>query len=264
MNKDLNNLNFRLTVRNETLSIVNKLLKDMLYTSPPDNISIALFSQLALTYAKENTDAIFKSATSPTQKIFLNALQISALTKGVLFLRMTETVNSATKKIQIARKNYNGTLHIWNLFQEQTGEKSMNMFIDFINNEPISESLKNQIMTDMLFNIYDIYKTFMFSIKSNFQEFSLMNKKTIETDIFVWTISEPQFRLVVECDEYNYNFDKSTFSRDRARDRLLQSKGYQVLRFSSQEIISNPLGKAKELIDYLERCRGGFPSRGSK
>ena len=50
---------------------------------------------------------------------------------------------------------------------------------------------------------------------------------------------------------YSYHADKSSFSQDRTRDRLLHMKGFKVLRFSGSDIVANPTGMAKELSKYL-------------
>ncbi|MGZ3616668.1 MAG: endonuclease domain-containing protein [Ktedonobacteraceae bacterium] len=59
------------------------------------------------------------------------------------------------------------------------------------------------------------------------------------------------FKLIVECDGYGYHSNKTSFSQDRTRDRLLHIKGFQVMRFSGSDIVANPTGTSKELSKYL-------------
>jgi len=47
--------------------------------------------------------------------------------------------------------------------------------------------------------------------------------------------SNPDFRLIIECDGFRYHSEK----------------GFIVLRFSGHEIYHDPVGKALELLDYF-------------
>lgn len=47
--------------------------------------------------------------------------------------------------------------------------------------------------------------------------------------------------LYFECDGYDYHSDKERFTKDRDRDRLMQSIDYKVNRFSGSEINNNRL-----------------------
>jgi REase_MTES_1575 len=75
--------------------------------------------------------------------------------------------------------------------------------------------------------------------------------RTLRPDLFVWIPSRPSFKVVVECDGFAYHSDKAAFSRDRGRDRILQQQGYQVFRFSGQEIFGDPIGTSHKFINYL-------------
>jgi very-short-patch-repair endonuclease len=49
---------------------------------------------------------------------------------------------------------------------------------------------------------------------------------------FIW----PDRKLVVEIDGYAFHSSRSSFERDRRRDRELQAAGYRVLRFTWREL----------------------------
>jgi len=53
---------------------------------------------------------------------------------------------------------------------------------------------------------------------------------------FLWR----KAKLVVELDGYAYHSDRTSFERDRRRDRELQARGYVVLRFTYREVIEEP------------------------
>jgi very-short-patch-repair endonuclease len=60
-------------------------------------------------------------------------------------------------------------------------------------------------------------------------------------------------RLVVEVDSYRYHSDRATFRSDRARDRELKLRGYEVLRFTDLEISTEPLAVVSSLRAHLRR-----------
>lgn len=58
--------------------------------------------------------------------------------------------------------------------------------------------------------------------------------------------------LVIECDGHQWHErTKAQAAKDRARDRALQSLGYDVLRFTGSEINASPAGCAFEVLDRI-------------
>jgi very-short-patch-repair endonuclease len=57
----------------------------------------------------------------------------------------------------------------------------------------------------------------------------------------------------VECDEFQYHADRKAFTNDRERDRFLRDNGFQVLRFSDNEIEIDTASRARELLLYLNQ-----------
>ena len=49
---------------------------------------------------------------------------------------------------------------------------------------------------------------------------------------FLWR----DVRLIVEVDGYRYHSDRSTFRRDRQRDRYFQRRGFRVFRFADEDL----------------------------
>jgi hypothetical protein len=73
----------------------------------------------------------------------------------------------------------------------------------------------------------------------------------VRPDLYVWLPLDSSFKLLVECDGFQYHGDKTSFTDDRRRDRILKSHGYEVLRFSGPEIFANPVQAAVDLAEYL-------------
>ena len=58
--------------------------------------------------------------------------------------------------------------------------------------------------------------------------------------------------IVIECDGHHWHErTKVQAAKDRARDRALQSTGYEILRFTGSEINGAPLGCASEVLDRI-------------
>jgi hypothetical protein len=73
----------------------------------------------------------------------------------------------------------------------------------------------------------------------------------IRVDIFFTKLNSEKYKLVVECDGYEWHKSKDSFIRDRKRDRALKAAGYDVFRFSGTEIIRDPISCGSELHKYI-------------
>jgi very-short-patch-repair endonuclease len=60
-------------------------------------------------------------------------------------------------------------------------------------------------------------------------------------------------RLIVECDGHDFHErTKEQAAKDRSRDREAQEQGYEIFRFTGSELWKDPLGCAKQVIDWAE------------
>jgi very-short-patch-repair endonuclease len=57
--------------------------------------------------------------------------------------------------------------------------------------------------------------------------------------------------VVVETDSWRYHGDRAAFESDRARDALLQSLGFRVLRFTHRQLKADPSAVVAPLRDLL-------------
>jgi very-short-patch-repair endonuclease len=69
---------------------------------------------------------------------------------------------------------------------------------------------------------------------------------------FLWR----EAHLVVEVDGYRYHSDRETFESDRARDRDLQGRGIDVLRFADRELAGDDQAVGRSLLAHLRRRSG--------
>ena len=61
-------------------------------------------------------------------------------------------------------------------------------------------------------------------------------------------------KVIVECDGHDFHEKtKEQAQKDKKRDRVLQSYGYSVFRFTGSEIWSDPFKCAKFVIKHLQK-----------
>ncbi|MDD9207980.1 DUF559 domain-containing protein [Georgenia sp. 10Sc9-8] len=65
-------------------------------------------------------------------------------------------------------------------------------------------------------------------------------------------------RIVVECDGFAYHSGRYEYREDRRRDRALAARGLAVLRFTYEDVMSDPARLVAEVRRVLvRRPRGG-------
>ena len=237
--------------KEDTLQIAFEILQT--YQLP--NASISENDRLVRYYTeshvRESIDAIFDFSESPIEKIFLNALHISSLVDAPFLFMFVPPHASANVQVYNGQSFYMKINQMWQDFQEKSGEKDIYQFLAATQKRSdLSQEAKSRVEAFVMLNMVDRHNSYYLSMQARFEGFTIRGK-TLRPDLFIWVASKPDFRLVVECDGYAYHSDKSAVSNDSARDRLLQSYGFQVFRFSGSEIVSDPIGKGIELYNYL-------------
>ena len=190
---------------------------------------------------------IFKYAESPIVTTFLNAFNIFCLLTKFSPLVFTERYTSISQEMKAYREGYESFLAARQAYTQKGG--SLQYFIQSIDGTDMAKELKDFYKHSMMVTSY-LYKEFHISMHSTIEELDIQGE-CVRPDIFIWMPEKPQLKLIVECDDFNLHSDKKTFSCDRARDRMLQAQGFQILRFSSDEINENPWERARELRTFL-------------
>lgn len=241
----MNNLHAKLTDKAEMIKLLENIMRSRLYKKLPEPLN-EIYCILAYQYVPSNIDMIFACATTNLEVLFYNSLLITALKESMFFIEIHKPLYDANIKVPKIREQYENNTQLWKTFLQATASHSLLGFIKYVNESDESYEVKYLFTQRTYMLIYDFFHTFSFSPKSNI----LINKTKIETDLFVWTISNPNIMILIECDEIS-KLNKESFAQDRERDRLVQSKGLQVFRFSEDEIYNDPLGVAQEIIRYL-------------
>ena len=199
-----------------------------------------------------NTEAIFKYAESPIEKIFLNALNIHTFPfRRVLiqFIHHRLDIGDIDPKSSRPQEE---VVDFWRRYQKLSYKNTINSFLDMmVEVADISERQRTKALIDLLnYYIAKLYGLYYVVLQPTIKDV-LVNGKPIRVDIYICSPDNENLKLVVECDGYGYHSNKSSFTQDRTRDRLLHMKGYKVLRFSGSDIVNNPTGMAEELCKYL-------------
>ena len=71
---------------------------------------------------------------------------------------------------------------------------------------------------------------------------------------YILDFVEHSARIVVELDG-SQQAEPEQSAGDEARDRVLLSEGYQVLRFGNYEVLTNPWGLAQKIVAHVEERR---------
>ena len=205
---------------------------------------------------RNSIDIVFKYAESPIEKIFLNALLLTNLMHGPYLILYTEPLSPVSKALNELRAGYELVMGLMHAFEGIDGEIDIEKFNAYVLDSSTFTEEDQKFILHHVICEYGLKHSnaFHISLQCLFDDIQV-DRKHIRPDIFIWVPSRPEFKLIVECDGYQYHSNNHSFTNDRERDRILRSRGYQVLRFSGQEIISNPLGKAEELMNYLWKHR---------
>jgi len=224
--------------------------------------------EIACHHLNANIDTIYDYAQSPIEKLFLCCLLTVGMRFSPFMIVITAPIvadivpakMSALHKRNLdikreVRKN-KGFPEIWHVADmlEMLGEL-----------EPVAyavipkhlDAIGREFTENMEYLTYGLGKSFHVSLQPTFEKVRVEGKR-IRPDMLFWVPTRPDFKLIVECDGFQWHSDKETFSNDRIRDRVLQQEGYRVFRFSGQEIVHDATLKTNEFIDYLSDLADQF------
>lgn len=209
---------------------------------------------------KSNIDYIFQYSGSVIETVFLNSLILGFIKCSPSCLFVTPPIKKGTKELKDRRvwvkefiKGYSQTKNkmVASGIDEVSGFKS---FIEWqCSQEEFNEEEKQFWLSQCLMHqAFDVHNSFHLTLQPYFPEIKPEGKNGIRPDFLIWIPNKPKFNLIVECDGYEWHADKTTFDKDRRRDRYLKQKGFDVLRYSGREIMNDPVGSSTNLLEHLE------------
>lgn len=237
---------------------IKKAIDEQNKTSKTDKSSI-MFSEFYEKYMdfypRTNVDNIFKYCRSPIEKIFVNSLVLLFLKNGIMGLHITQPLKDAETEIANYRTAHKNIMHLAEQYKKNSGDNEMKNFESFFQKkidsgkftiDDYNEFEYHRIIVDNF-----IWNSLHLTIQAGFPNFEL-NKKGAKVDMLIWSPSDEKFKLIVECDGFQFHNSKDNFERDRKRDRIFKAQGYQVIRFSGSEITKDPVAVSSELYDFIE------------
>lgn len=63
--------------------------------------------------------------------------------------------------------------------------------------------------------------------------------------------AEPESKIGIELDGYDYHSSKEAFTKDRKRQREIEAAGWRVIRFSGSEVYRDAAGCASEALAFI-------------
>jgi hypothetical protein len=258
----LNELRDRLKSKDKFLPLLEQFIKNACkeskeqITHTEDSWMFLEFYELFMTeYPKINVNRVFKHCQSPIEKIFINSLILLFLRNGLMGLHITEPFKDAELEIKNYRTAHKNIMSLTRQYIEMTGDEEMNDFEVFF-----QKRIDAGQYSEEDFHTFEYHRTIVenftwdayhLTLQAGFPQF-IIDEKSTRVDILIWSPDNENLKLIVECDGFQYHNTKETFARDRKRDRLFQSKGYQVVRFSGTEIFKDPVGVSVELFDFIQ------------
>ena len=204
---------------------------------------------------EENAEHVFEKSGSPIETIFLNSLILGFIKCDSLGLVVHPVKSDAEREISEFLEYFQKFKKFisWyeNKFSSCTGvEAYLDGELDKGKMDPDERQLINRLM--VRYHYLPLHDSYHMTLQPPFPHLSI-DGKSIRPDMLFWIPSKPNIKVIVECDGFDYHSDKDKFASDRKRDRALQSKGYQVLRYAGTEIYHNPAGITSDLAHFLWR-----------
>ncbi len=217
--------------------------------------------EMARRHIAANVDTIYDYAESPIEILFLCNLLVTSFQHSPFFLTITAPVtvdtlsrtvtekHKAIQNIRRAIRDNGGELDLKHLANMVTVHQELKALIGLALPRHL-QAIGDSLIDTMTYLEQGLGQSFHVSLQPSFEHVRVDDKR-IRPDMVLWIPTHPQFKMIVECDGYDFHSDKETFAKDRVRDRILQQQGYQVFRFSGREIVANATQPVNEFIEYL-------------
>lgn len=222
--------------------------------SAPEDEGFNEFYQLALkTVFEVNERIVFEKAESPIERLFLNSPMLGFLKADSLGLVVHQTKDNAQRDIDEFVQHLSNFKQFlsWYKGQYSTYGKLEEYLDGQVSSGRMEEGEREYIRIMTFRYVYlPLESSYHLTLQPRFPEI-LVDNKPVRPDLLFWMPTNPDLKIIVECDGFDYHSDKVKFTTDRKRDRVFQSNGYRVLRYSGTEIYHHPVKVVGELLEHL-------------
>lgn len=231
-------------------SFVEKMKAEEL-TEPSEEQFNIFFGEALGALAAENAQEVAWRSKSPIEKMFLNAFVLGTI-KSRHLVSVHTTFKDSAKEVAEFRRDLAHFRELEAWFAAKRPCETLGEFIDAEFARGKMQEGEQQYLHRLIFKYHylPLEGSFHMSIQPRFPTIKI-DGKSVRPDIYFWIPDRPDVNIVVECDGYQSHSSKDRFTNDRQRDRMLKSQGYDVLRFSGQEIHRDPPAASAELSRYL-------------
>lgn len=210
------------------------------------------FKPAAQAIFRDSANVIEARVASPIEKIFLRSLMLCFIKNDGLGLVVHPTFKNTAVEIAEFRESLLRWRNFFEWFQKNHPNTPMEAFFEqeVQRGAMPAEERGTYIRWAFLYGLIPMDNAFHMSIQAPFPDIKV-NGRSIRPDIYFWIPSNPKVNIVVECDGFQFHSNKEMFTSDRQRDRALQERRYEVLRFSGSEIFADPIQSSHSLATYL-------------
>src|SRR5215469_2757753 len=191
--------------------------------------------------ASRNNRLIFEYAESPIETIWMNSLHIQFL-RSASMLVVTPPIADFPAHFSTVHQIIEGAAEFLKFYQSRGGK--LHDIEEYLDRQVESGRLpKEERQGAYVYAIEYGLLPFRFAHHLTMQAGfpgGKRGEKAMRVDGFIWHPTNPDLRVVVECDGYKYHGNAKAFTHDRQRDRKLSAQGISVYRFSGSEIHIDP------------------------
>jgi restriction endonuclease-like protein len=207
---------------------------------------------------QSGVERIYSLTESPIERIFLLSLALSFLYGDPLGLMVTPSSDDAPGFVKFRREAFAAVRTVQEMATADP-KRSVKGYIAWLqeSGQIGAEEAEFWHAQDIVSDIYG--DAFHLTPQACFPDIRV-DGHSVRADILLWVPARPQFQTIVECDGYEYHSSQDRFTSDRRRDRVLKAAGYDVLRFSGQEIFHHPAETGIEFYQHLQAIREGWNS----
>ncbi|HRF50702.1 MAG TPA: DUF559 domain-containing protein [Anaerolineales bacterium] len=218
-----------------------------------DEGALAEPGQVVRLMAREGAKFIFRHAGSPIEKIFLNVINLAGVLSDWLPFMFERSTGDAGEYARERREFSQWITTARRVFIETTGDSSLDSFLDFCISAGYlaPEGRRRSHFGLLIDQVFGLNNACHFVLQARFPNIKV-GTRSIRPDMYIFRPLDDKFNVVVECDGYRYHNSPEEFDRDRRRDRVLQLKGFDVLRYSGSEIAADPIAVVGDLVNFLE------------
>lgn len=216
-----------------------------------------LMIQESIDLFNSDLNLISKGSESVIEKMFLNSLLVTSYMTypRLIHIYLDPFQDDMQSFIDSSNYLYEYSFDLLDSYTKAMNKKKqkldLNIFKEIVrvktgNNE---KSFRN-VMFMIIQNVREQYN-YSESLLVTLQPILKINDKIYRPDILVWTWADPKFRIIIECDGFEYHSKNKNYTADRQRDRVLSREGFKVLRYSGSEIYNYPEKTSSEIVDTL-------------